>query len=203
MVRDEPVDDDARAQVEAALQHLQRLHGAVGGEGEVGGGHAPAPGQARGVGVLVLHAVAPGERVADGEERDLGRSALAPPAHPGAAVAGEDVIGQAGAWMAPQAGRVGHGHEADLRVGLDREVAFEDEVEIAERARARAGVAGEEEDADGQREGRGQEGEQEPAARRPRAQARRRRSRWMSPVTSAASSPTYMSISLRTPNSGR
>ena len=65
------------------------------------------------------------------------------------------------------------------------------------------GVPGEEKGANDEREGRGQEGEQEPAARRRRAQASRRSSRWMSPVTSAASSPTYMSISLRTPNSGR
>ena len=34
-------------------------------------------------------------------------------------------------------------------------------------------------------------------------QARSSSSRWMSPVTSAFPSPTYMSISLRTPNSGR
>jgi dolichyl-phosphate-mannose-protein mannosyltransferase len=37
----------------------------------------------------------------------------------------------------------------------------------------------------------------------PAAQARSSSSRWMSPVTSARPSPTYMSISLRTPNSGR
>jgi hypothetical protein len=113
------------------------------------------------------------------------------------------VIGETGARMPPQAGPVAHGHEADLGVGLDREVAFEHEVEITERARARVGIPGEEKDADGQREGRGQDGKQQPAAGRRRAQASRRSSRWMSPVTSAASSPTYMSISLRTPNSGR
>jgi len=38
---------------------------------------------------------------------------------------------------------------------------------------------------------------------RARPQASSSSSRWMSPVTSAVPSPTYMSISLRTPNSGR
>jgi hypothetical protein len=113
------------------------------------------------------------------------------------------VIGEAGARVAAQAGRVAHGHEADLGVGLDREVAFENEVEVAEGAGARVGVPGEEKRAGEHGDARGEDGEQEPAARRRGAQASRRSSRWMSPVTSAASSPTYMSISLRTPNSGR
>jgi hypothetical protein len=88
--------------------------------------------------------VAPGERVSDGEERDLGRRALTARADAGAAVAGEDVIGEAGAGVAAQAGRVAHGHEADLVVGLDREIPFQDEVEVPERPGARVGVAGEE-----------------------------------------------------------
>jgi len=105
--------------------------------------------------------------------------------------------------VAAQAGRVAHGHEADLVVRLDREIPFQDEVEVPEGAGARVGVAGEERGAGENGDRRGQDGQEGTARRRGGAQARRRSSRWMSPVTSAALSPTYMSISLRTPNSGR
>ncbi|HET6896719.1 MAG TPA: hypothetical protein VFK70_00145, partial [Vicinamibacteria bacterium] len=95
--------------------------------------------------------------------------------------------------MAAEAGRVAHGHEADLVVGFDREIPLQDEVEVAERAGAGVGVAGEEGGAGENGEGRGQDGKQGAARRGGFAQARRRSSRWMSPVTSAALSPTYMS----------
>ena len=155
VVGDEAVHDQPRPEVEAPLEHLQGLHRPVGREGEVGRGHAPPLRQPRGVGVLVLDAVTPGERVTDGEQKDLGRRPLTAAADPRAPVAGEHVVFEPGARMAPHARRVGHGHEPDLRVRLDREVAVQDEVEVAIDAGAPIGVAGQESEAGEGGDGRG------------------------------------------------